>query len=84
MYSLKLEDWNLYYEEAGAGDPVVLVHGMDSDHTVWNGILPLLEGTYRVLAVDLRGHGFSGKTPGNYTLKSFASDLIMFLDMLNI
>jgi 3-oxoadipate enol-lactonase len=84
MNSLKLEDWNLYYEEAGAGDPVVLVHGMGSDHTVWNGILPLLEGEYRVLAVDLRGHGLSGKNPGQCTLKSFARDLIMFLDMLNI
>jgi pimeloyl-ACP methyl ester carboxylesterase len=42
--------------EEGAGPPVLLLHGLGNDHTVWNGLRPLAE-SYRLLAPDLRGHG---------------------------
>lgn len=47
MNFLKLENCDLYYQETGSGDPVVLIHGMGSDHTAWGGLVPLLQTNYR-------------------------------------
>ena len=75
---------NLNYLKSGRGDPVVLIHGMGSDHTVWEGLIPLLRDDYETIAVDLRGHGHSSKTPGPYTIELFAEDISLFLKSLNI
>jgi 3-oxoadipate enol-lactonase len=64
MNKITLNELDLYYHDQGDGYPVVLVHGLGSDHTVWGGVAPLLEENFRVLAVDLRGHGRSSKPPG--------------------
>ncbi|MCI4317245.1 MAG: alpha/beta hydrolase, partial [Thermoplasmata archaeon] len=44
----------------GDGEPILLLHGLGGDRTVWNGLIRPLSEDYRVLAPDLRGHG---KTP---------------------
>lgn len=84
MKCITIEDLELYYQDVGTGYPVVLVHGMASDHTVWEGLIPLLKDNYRVLAVDLRGHGLSTKTKGPYNMELFASDIVRLLDSLGI
>lgn len=60
----------------GSGDRVaVLVHGIMSDHRTWRRVGPALaDRGYRVIAVDLRGHGASGRGP--YTAELFADDLV--------
>ena len=63
MYCLTVGDLTVYYQELGDGSPLILIHGLGSDHTVWQGVIPLLKDNYRVLALDLRGHGMSTKTP---------------------
>lgn len=72
------------YLELGEGYPVVLIHGMGSDHTVWESLIPLLKVDYRTIAMDLRGHGQSSKTPGHYSIELFAHDIYLFLESLNI
>ena len=84
MESLTIGDLTLYYQEWGSGYPLVLIHGLGSDHTVWEGIVPLLKNNYRVLALDLRGHGMSTKTPGPYSIELFSHDLNQFLESLDI
>ncbi|HOI41145.1 MAG TPA: alpha/beta fold hydrolase [Methanobacterium sp.] len=69
MKCITIEDLELYYQDVGTGYPLVLLHGMASDHTVWEGLIPLLKDNYRVLAVDLRGHGLSTKTKGPYNME---------------
>lgn len=66
----------LHTHEWGAGERVaVLVHGMMSDHRTWHRVGPALaERGYRVLAVDLRGHGRSPR--GEYGAEVFAEDLV--------
>lgn len=44
---------------SGSGNPLVLLHGMFGDGTQWEKIEPLLTDTYRVIALDLLGHGAS-------------------------
>ncbi|MFE7951179.1 alpha/beta fold hydrolase [Streptomyces sp. NPDC057426] len=64
----------------GSGDRVaLLVHGIMSDHRTWRRVGPALaEQGYRVVAVDLRGHGASGRAAGpeGYTPESYADDLV--------
>jgi pimeloyl-ACP methyl ester carboxylesterase len=53
----------------------VLIHGIMADHRTWVKTAPVLaERGYRVIGVDLRGHGASGR--GDYTIESFAQDLV--------
>ncbi|UZJ31839.1 alpha/beta fold hydrolase [Streptomyces endophytica] len=66
----------LHTHEWGAGGrTAVLVHGMMSDHRTWHRVGPALaDRGYRVLAVDLRGHGRSPR--GEYGAELFAEDLV--------
>jgi len=51
------------YLEAGAGDPIVLLHGNPTSSYLWRNIIPELEGSGRVIAPDLIGQGDSDKLP---------------------
>ncbi|MER7704723.1 alpha/beta fold hydrolase [Kitasatospora sp. NPDC097605] len=73
----------LHTREWGTGDRVaLLVHGIMSDHRTWRSVGPALAGRgYRVIAVDLRGHGASprgeGATPvDRYAPERYADDLV--------
>lgn len=84
MECLTSDDLTLYYRELGTGYPLILLHGMGSDHTVWDGLLPVLSEKYRVITLDLRGHGQSTKTPGPYSIELFSNDIYQFLESLDI
>lgn len=47
----------LAYQSSGSGDPIVLIHGLGSAATAWKPIIPKLESKFRVLTIDLPGHG---------------------------
>lgn len=71
----------LHVREQGAGSPVVLLHGLAGDHTVWNGVLGPLGSSRRWVAPDLRGHGRSPVAPdGAYDLGAHVDDLLALLD----
>ena len=53
------------YLEAGAGDPIVLLHGNPTSSYLWRNIIPELEGYGRVIAPDLIGQGDSDKLPAS-------------------
>ncbi|NYB52387.1 MAG: alpha/beta fold hydrolase [Methanobacteriaceae archaeon] len=74
----------MYYQDLGEGYPLILVHGLASDHTVWEGLTPLLSRDYHVFAVNLRGHGQSSNTPGPYSIELFSEDIYRFLTSLGI
>ena len=72
---------SLHVREEGAGDPLVLLHGLGGDHTVWNGVIPELAKEYRVLAPDLRGHGRSAAPGGStFSFPEMIADLDHLLD----
>ncbi len=54
----------LSVRDEGRGVPIVLLHGLGGDHTVWNGLVPHLADRFRLLLPDLRGHGASGAPAG--------------------
>ena len=71
----------LYYEEHGAGKPIVLVHGWTHSTRFWQRQIADLSRDHQVLALDLRGAGSSGKTPDGHTLSGYAADLGHFLNV---
>lgn len=63
----------IYYQEMGQGQPaLVLVHGWCAGHEYWQGVMPALAKKYRVIALDLPGHGKSDKPQVAYTMDYFA------------
>ena len=73
----------LHVAEAGPGPsapPLLLVHGWPQHWWAWRKVIPTLAERYRVLAVDLRGWGWSDAPPGAYDKQTFADDLLALLD----
>ncbi|MFC0397373.1 3-oxoadipate enol-lactonase [Paraburkholderia rhizosphaerae] len=68
-----------------AGAPVVVLsHGLAADLSMWKPQIDALSRSFTVLAYDIRGHGGSGATPGDYTLELLAHDVLALLDTLDI
>src|SRR4051794_2313726 len=68
----------LAYKEEGAGKPIVLIHGFCGSKEYWQKVIPYLKETYRVLAVDVRGHGETETTKIGYGIHDMAEDLYEF------
>src|SRR5436190_10309445 len=67
---------DLYYEDHGSGDPVVLIHGYPLSGASWEKQVPVLLGAgYRVIAYDRRGFGKSSQPTTGYNYDKFAEDL---------
>lgn len=65
----------LHYLAAGAGDPVVLLHGFAQSSHMWLPLMARLAKTHTVIAVDLRGAGQSSTPAGGYTKAEMAQDI---------
>jgi pimeloyl-ACP methyl ester carboxylesterase len=64
------------YEISGAGDPtLVFVHGWSCDARYWRAQVPVFSKKYRVVVLDLAGHGHSGLNRTKYTMKAFGEDV---------
>src|SRR5258708_30647420 len=76
----------LAYIDAGQRDapPLVLIHGYTDSARDWAPIAQLLTPRFRLIIVDLRGHGLSGKPDCCYTRFDFAYDIKLLLDTLHI
>ncbi|MCC9205981.1 alpha/beta fold hydrolase [Arthrobacter sp. zg-Y769] len=76
---------HLYYEDQGAGQPVVLVHGYPLDGHSWERqTRELLAAGYRVITYDRRGFGQSSKVGSGYDYNTFAADLNTLLETLDL
>lgn len=76
----------LAYEEEGTGRPLVLLHGAFSDRRMWQKQFDGLSDEFRVIAVDLRGHGETGVIEGRntYSIDLYAEDVKKTLDALDL
>ncbi len=84
MPVLHINEIDLYYEEAGAGAPLVLVPGMGGTVESWRRQIDYFARSYRVISLDNRGAGRSSKPPGPYSMDDMAADLAGLLDALGI
>lgn len=75
----------LHYVSAGStGSPILLVHGWPETWWAFRKLIPLLAGTHRVFAVDLRGFGDSSHADGEYDAATSAEDLAELVDHLGV
>lgn len=72
-----------YVEEPGDGPPLLLIHGVTSRWQNFLNVLPVFTSRWRVVAVDLRGHGGSAHTKSRYGLMEYAADIIALLRHLS-
>ncbi|GAA5195445.1 bromoperoxidase [Rugosimonospora acidiphila] len=76
---------DLYYEDHGQGQPVVLIHGYPLDGHSWEKqSAALLKAGYRVITYDRRGFGRSSQPTIGYDYDTFAADLKVVLDTLDV
>lgn len=80
----RVGDVELQYEIVGTGEPVLLLHGLGSSSADWAPQIAELARDFRVIAVDLRGHGRSDKPAGPYSIAGFAADVAAVLARLGV
>jgi haloalkane dehalogenase len=81
----QVNDLTIHHQEAGQGNPVLLIHGFPTSSHLWRNVIPELAKTHRVIAIDLPGYGLSDKPLRVlYTFEFFESILEAFLDALDI
>ncbi|NUT41819.1 MAG: alpha/beta hydrolase [Thermoactinospora sp.] len=77
---VELDGFRLFYTDDGSGDTtLLLVHGWGADSHQWVHHLPALTQHYRVIAVDLRGHGYSSAPETGNTVTAMTRDLATVL-----
>jgi 3-oxoadipate enol-lactonase len=70
--------------EAGSGPPVLLIHGLGWDHSLWNPTVERLAKHCRVVAADTRGHGATDRPDGPYDMEMLARDYAALADALGL
>lgn len=74
----------IYYEDRGEGQPILLVHGWMCSSRFWQKNVPELATEFRVVTMDLRGHGNSSKTLTGHTIRQYARDVREVIERLEL
>ena len=84
MPTIRRNGTTVYYESNGVGPTLVFAHALMCDGDVFKHQVAALQHDYRVINVDLRGHGRSGASATPFTLYDLADDMIAILDAENV
>ena len=84
MPCYKSGNLTLHYEDHGAGEPLILLHGFAQDGSAWVDPLPSYARFFRVVVPDMRGCGRSGASAAGYTPSDVAGDVIALMDHLGV
>lgn len=84
MPRVRCGDIGLNYEVSGRGQPLLFIHGLGSSTRDWEAQVAFFAQYYKVVTVDLRGHGLSDKPKGPYSIPLFATDIAVLMRSLNI
>ncbi len=88
MPILERENANLYFEDTGSGEPMLLLHGFTVNANFWSetGLTSRLEGAFRVITPDLRGHGRSTvkAIPPGFNAYTLGEDVEALADQLGL
>ncbi len=84
MPQLNCNSTNLYYETYGAGSTLLFIHGLGSSAYDWKAQIDYFSAQYKVIVLDLRGHGQSDKAAGLYSIPLFAEDVASLIKNLSL
>ena len=73
---LQTDELTLHYEDDGdpGAPPILVLHGITQSTATWGWLVPHLVESHRVVRLDFRGHGRSGRTPGEYHFRGYVAD----------
>lgn len=76
----------IHCEQAGSGEPIVLIHGFGASTFSWRKVMPALAESYRVVAIDLNGFGYTQRprSPESYTREGQEKLVLGVMDALGI
>jgi pimeloyl-ACP methyl ester carboxylesterase len=78
----ELTNGKVWFEEQGSGDPLILIHGGAVDGRFFDKNIEALAAHFRVIAVDLWGHGHTADRDGPFTLGSFSVDVAELIELV--
>lgn len=81
---LKIFDSEIYYLDAGKGDPLLFLHGNPTSSYLWRNVIPWLKPHARCIVPDLIGHGKSGKPECGYRFLDHYQYLESFIEKLHL
>lgn len=84
MPKANIGDAEVYYEEHGSGEPLMLVSGLGGTAAYWKPNLPALAAKYRVIIHDHRGAGSSTHSKIRYSVEQMTDDVLKLMDSLRI
>jgi len=84
MPKLHANGIEIFYEEKGTGEPLLLIAGFACDHTNWSQMIPLLASQYRVIVFDNRGVGQTSAPNTPYSIRQMAEDAAGLLDAIGL
>lgn len=83
-HTVQINNIEMYYEEHGKGTPLVLLHGFGGCTQNWHPFTAELSQHYRLVVIDLRGHGYSTNPEKKFSHREAANDVFLLLDILKI
>ncbi len=84
MPTVRANNIEIYYEEHGSGEPLLLIMGWGGNAATWHPQIPGLAERYRVIAFDNRGAGRTSAPDERYTTRQMAADAVGLLDALEV
>jgi pimeloyl-ACP methyl ester carboxylesterase len=81
---IKINGIDIFYDEAGAGTPILFVHGLGIDSRIFDDQIDFFKNKYRVIRYDLRGHGQSVAPETGYSYADFAGELKGLIEHLEL
>ena len=79
-----IRDININYEIIGDGQPLLFIHGLGSSLRDWEEQIPVFSKKFKVITLDLRGHGQTDKPRGPYSITMFAEDIAELIKSLKV
>lgn len=83
-HTIPINGFDMYYETAGEGDPLLLVHGWSGNADYFQPLIEDLAAHYRLIIPELRGHGRSTNPDGAFTIQQTALDVLALLEHLEL
>ena len=84
MPTIKVNDIDMYYEQHGAGDELLLITGLNCSHLAWANVLDKFSKNYHVTILANRGAGLTSAPAGPYSITQMADDTAALMAALNL